>query len=731
MVYGNVKRERIQLNEDTLWSGAPNASSTPQSFKHLPHLRDLIARGRYDEADTFAASHFMAKPSRQSKFLPLGELNIEMTDMNFLHPVTEYERCLDIDSSLATVQYRFNETLFKREIIASSDRRVLLIRFTADTPGQITCQISAGSPQPCSNVRVDRGQELILGGRTGPDLDVAGALEFEGRFRVETQGGTVHDKGDFISVTGATEMTIIVALATNYKTFDDVTGRPAEVTQKLLRQAQGTFEQLAHEAVTSHRAIFRRVVLDLGDHAQDSLPTDVRINRFRAGYSDPGLCALYFAYGRYLLISSSRPGSQVANLQGVWNEDMQPNWDSKYTVNINIEMNYWAAESTAMPEMVEPLVDLLADLAVTGAETAKLMYGARGWVCHHNTDLWRSTAPIDYPAAGLWPMGGAWLCKHLWDNYDYGRDVDFLARNYYIMEGACQFYLDTAVESEEGHMIISPTMSPENAHGQGATFVTICAGTTFDAQILRDLFESTVRASQTLNQDTDFRQELVTFVSKLRRAEIGSQGQIKEWDRDWDSMATDLEHRHVSHLYGMYPSEQIDPRTTPDLATATAVTLNQRGNEGPGWSTAWKLGLWAKLGDSERAYTLLRQLLGPDLLLGNMFDAHPPLDEFSLSCFQIDGNLGGTAGILEMIVGCHRDQIYLLPSLPKEWPQGKITGIRLRGGWTLDLEWQDSAPVRVMLSATVAGQKDIFWNKRSIPVDLVAGGEIILEATDL
>jgi alpha-L-fucosidase 2 len=732
MVYGNVKRERIQLNEDTLWSGAPNASKNPQAAKHLPHLRDLISQGRYKDADAFAAAQFMAKPSRQAKYLPLGELYIEMTDLNLFSPVTEYQRCLDIDSSLATVQYRFNGTLFKRTIIASSDRRVILIHFSADTPGKITCQISAGSPQPISDIKVVRGNELVLSGRTGPDLDVAGALNFEGRFRVETKGGLVHDKGTFISVTGSDEMTIAVALGTNYKTYNDITGNPQEVAQELLRNAQDCFERLADEAVASHRAIFRRVVLDLGgDQELDRLPTDVRIARFRASHSDPGLCALYFAYGRYLLISSSRPGSQVANLQGIWNDDMQPSWDSKYTVNINIEMNYWAAESTAMPEMVKPLVDLLADLAVTGAETAKLMYGARGWVCHHNTDLWRSTAPIDFPAASLWPMGGAWLCKHLWDHYDYSRDTEILARNYHIMEGACQFYLDTAIDSVEGYKIISPTMSPENAHGQGGPSITICQGTTFDAHILRDLFESTINASLILGLDPGFRQELEAFVSKLRRAEVGAQGQIKEWDQDWDNMATDLEHRHVSHLYGLYPSEQIDVRTSPKLATAATVTLNTRGDEGPGWSTAWKLGLWAKLGDSERAYSLLARLFGSDLLLGNMFDAHPPLDEFSLSCFQIDGNLGGTAGILEMLVGCHRDTIYLLPALPREWPEGKVIGIRLRGGWTLDLEWKCGAPVQVVLKAAVAGEKVVSWDRRSIPVHLVAGETITLGADDI
>jgi len=731
MVYGNVKRERIQLNEDTLWSGAPNASNTPHAAKHLPHLRDLIAQGRYKEADAFASAHFMAKPSRQAKYLPLGELYIEMTDLNLFSPVTEYQRCLDIDSSLATVQYCFNGTLFKRTFIASSDRRVILIHFSADTPGMITCQISAGSPQPTSEIRVERGNELVLSGRTGPDLDVAGALKFEGRFRVETRGGLVHDKGTFISVKGADELTIVVALGTNYKTYNDITGKPQEVTQKLLRNAQDSFEQLVEEAIASHQEIFRRVVLDLGDRELDRLPTDVRIARFRAGNSDPGLCALYFAYGRYLLISSSRPGSQLANLQGIWNDDMQPNWDSKYTLNINIEMNYWAAESTAMPEMVAPLTDLLADLAITGAKTAKLMYGARGWVCHHNTDLWRSTAPIDFPAAGLWPMGGAWLCKHLWDHYDYGRDIEFLARNFHILQGACQFYLDTAIESAEGFMTISPTMSPENAHGQGGPTITICQGTTFDSQILRDLFESSIEASRALDLDPEFRQELQTFVQKLRPVDIGRQGQIKEWDLDWDSMATDLEHRHVSHLYGMYPGEQIDPRTSPKLGSAASVTLNTRGDEGPGWSTAWKLGLWAKLGDSERAYSLLSRLFGTDLLLGNMFDAHPPLDEFSLSCFQIDGNFGGTAGILQMLVGCQRDVIYLLPALPREWPQGKLTGIRLRGGWTLDIEWESGEPVQVVLVAAVAGQKVISWDGGSVSVLLVAGGVITLGANDL
>lgn len=727
MVFGTVKKERIQLNEDTLWSGAPGSSTAPDSLQHLPRMRQLIAEGRYDEADRFGAETFMAQPPRQASYLPLGDLYVEMSEMNPLaYPVTQYERSLNLDSSLSTTVYRYRDTLFTRRYIANAERNIIAVQYTADRPGQISCHISASSPQPHASVSVE-GKDVVLKGKTGTDLNVSGAIRFEGRFRVSTTGGRVIDRGDFIQVINADEMTVYISLATNYKRYNDISGDPTDTTRRHLDNADMEFTDFALEAIADHRALFRRVELDLGVNPQSIKSTDDRIADFRRGIADPGLFKLYFDYGRYLLIASSRPGSQPPNLQGIWNEDLEPNWQSKYTININLQMNYWHAEKTNLPEMVEPLVCMLEDLAVTGAETARKMYGARGWVVHHNTDLWRATAPIDAPAFGLWPMGGAWLCRALWDRYDYGRDKTYLARVYHLFEGACLFYLDAAIE-QNSQMVLSPSMSPENPHGNGST--TLCAGPTLDSQLLRDLFSSTIEAGRILG-NSELEEQLSTFLSRLRETQVGKGGQIKEWDEDWDHLPRDLEHRHVSHLYGLYPSEQIDPDQHIDLARAAGVTLNTRGDDGPGWATAWRVCLWARLGDANRAYSILCRLLGPELALPNLFDAHPPLDVYSLSCFQIDGNFGGTAGIVEMIASCIGDSIRILPALPPAWPEGKLTGIRLRGGWSVDVYWKDGRLEKVLIRAAVKGEKVVKYGGKKIVARLQSGQPIVYTGEDI
>lgn len=730
MIFGGAKKERIQLNEDTVWSGAPGYSRAPDSLEHLPRVRKLLDAGRYDEADQLCSETFMASPPGQATYLPLGDLLIEMSDMNpQAHPFSDYERSLNLDSSLVTTGFRYRGTLFTRRYIASAERNVMAIEYTAGKPGLISCHITANSPHAHTSVEVQGERDVVLNGRTGLDLGVSGAIKFQGRFRVTTSGGQIQSRGDFVEVTGADTMTVYIGLATNYKRFNDVSGVPEDITRGYLDGVTHLdFAHFAQEAMNNHRAIFRRVELDLGESSQSSKSTDDRISDFRAGKDDPALFKLYFDYGRYLLIASSRPGSQPPSLQGIWNNDLEPNWQSKYTVNINLEMNYWHAETTALSEMVEPLVSLLEDLVVTGSETAQKMYGARGWVCHHNTDLWRATAPIDAPSFGLWPMGGAWLSRTLWDRYDYGRDEAFLKRIHPIFKGACLFYLDAALE-RNGEMVMSPSMSPENPHGHGTS--SLCAGPTLDSQLLRDLFTATIEASKVLGRDASLCEEMLAFVGKLRDTEVGKDGQIKEWKEDWDHLPEDLEHRHVSHLYGLYPSEQIDPDLRPDLARAAAVTLNTRGDDGPGWATAWRICLWARLRDGERAYSILRRLLGPELSLPNLFDAHPPLDEYSLSCFQIDGNFGGTAGIAEMLISCIGDSVRLLPALPKAWPGGKLHGIRLRGGWTIDLDWDEGRPKRVALKTTVSGRKTVKFGDAAKEISLQAGDSRILDADEI
>ena len=727
MVFGGTADERLQINESTLWGGGPHDYTNPEAYSHLDEVRKLIFAGKVDEAEKLS-ENLMGKPKLLMPYQPFCDLRLHFPGHD---QAADYHRELYLDEAFAETDYKIGDAHFRREMFVSYPDQVLVVRITASQPGQLTFSVGMDSPQAGTHVESTANDALQLTGqiqpRQNPPSSWTGSwdqpgMRFAAMLKVVHEGGSVRSAEGGLEISGANSVTILFSNATSFRNYRDINGDALGAARATLQRASKmSYESLRTRHVDDFRSLFSRVELHLGDdHSAES--TDQRIKNFAVN-DDPSLLALYFEFGRYLLISSSRPGGQPANLQGIWNEDLLPAWSSKWTTNINLEMNYWQADAGDLWETQEPLWILIRDLRVTGAATARVDYQSKGWVLHHNTDLWRATTPVDGPW-GIWPTGGVWLANQMWDHYEFSGDREFLRQQAYpAMKEAAQFALDILVEAPAGtpfagRLVTNPSTSPENRYVLNGKPQTLTYAPTMDVELIRELFENCRRAAEILGTDADFRTELEKAEKHLPPLQIGKRGQLQEWIEDYGE--TEPQHRHVSHLYSLYPGHDISLKSTPEFAAATKKSLELRGDGGTGWSTVWRVALWARLQNPEHAYNNLKILITTSTL-PNMFDLCPP--------FQIDGNLGGPAAITEMLVQSTPDEISVLPALPQQWPSGSLKGVRVRGGGKVDIAWKEGRLTELRLQSDHAIKYRVSYGGNSAQVQMQPGKPTVLDSS--
>ena len=706
MIYGRVKNETIQLNEDTVWERGPADRNNPDAYKYLAEVGSLLLDGKVQEAQDLCELTMFGIPNVQPSYQTLGELNLIF--LKQYEQVCDYYRELDMNTAIVSVSYRIGEVNYKREIFASAVDKMLIIHLTCDKPGMISLGAKLFRKYNARTKNLYPNKQALYG-RCG-----CNGTRFYALLNALTDVGKVKMVGDHIIIEKANAVTLFISASTDfrYEKYKE------QCELQLLKVIKKPYKVLKQDHIKEYQEMFQRVKFELYNNKKvnsfTNLPTDERLIRIKNGEEDLQFIPLYYQFGRYLLISSSRPGSMAANLQGIWNDSFTPAWDSKYTININTEMNYWPAEVCNLSECHFPLFDLIESMRENGRRTAKIHYRCRGFVAHHNTDLWGDTAPLNNVYCGMWPMGAAWLCFHLWEHYEFNQDNEFLKNYAYpIMKEASEFLLDYLIDDNCGGLLSGPSLSPENSYiDSNGLRAGLCMSPVMDTQIINGLFTRCIKSSKVLNIDEDFRIKLISVQKRLPKMRVGKYGQLQEWMKDYDEIEPG--HRHLSHLFGLYPDSQITLEKTPKLAAAAKKSLERRleyGGGNTGWSCAWVIALWARLREGTLAYENLLKLFRQSTEL-NLFDMHPPQGSNRMTVFQIDGNLGAIAAISEMLLQSHEGVIKLLPALPKAWLNGKITGLRARGGFEVDIIWRDGNLVEAVIYSRLGGKCKICSDKQ-------------------